>query len=421
MIKDSFCCSNCFNNQYIKNFIEEHAEEEGNCPYCRSTNVQMISLETLGKYLRDCIEKAYESCDDGTGAMYDSEEKKYVGPDGEEATTYSIRVILMDEEMIFNDDTITTTLLDDLFENLYSYREIQKGAEDPFDDIDSPMWVIRDDLYGDEQTRVFHAWESFKHMIKHYSRFFEPQGCNLREDYLGRMDPYIYEFITDVPSGTSFYRARKTDKNLLPIKRIEPCSQMGPPPAIYAKTNRMSPAGIPYLYLASDQETTLKECRIDSGEEAIIAEFISQTKLQILDLSTNKYFAPDSIFDPEYDHDNTWMNSFWRSFVKEISEPVSEDKEDHSYEYAATQLVAEYYRTKGYDGICFKSSVGPGKNYVFFMGPDPEYTTNAYPYPFNGEYYFDNLPILDVFTDVFRINTIYHVDGKLNIINTRKI
>ncbi|MBR5650321.1 RES family NAD+ phosphorylase [Pseudobutyrivibrio sp.] len=115
------------------------------------------------------------------------------------------------------------------------------------------------------------------------------------------------------------------------------------------------------------------------------------------------------------------MNSFWKSFVKEISEPVSEDKEDHSYEYAATQLVAEYYRTKGYDGICFKSSVGPGKNYVFFMGPDPKYTANAYPYPFNSEYYFDNLPILEEFTDVFIINEINHVDGKLNIIKTRKI
>lgn len=99
---------------------------------------------------------------------------------------------------------------------------------------------------------------------------------------------------------------------------------MGPPPAIYAKTNRMSPAGIPYLYLASDKETTLQECRVHPGEEAIIAEFVSIEELQILDLSDNKYFAPDSIFDPEYDHDNTWMNDFWRSFVKEISEPVSD-------------------------------------------------------------------------------------------------
>ena len=39
-----------------------------------------------------------------------------MGPNGEEATTYSIREILMDEEMIFNEDTIETTLLDLIME-----------------------------------------------------------------------------------------------------------------------------------------------------------------------------------------------------------------------------------------------------------------------------------------------------------------
>lgn len=39
---------------------------------------------------------------------------------------------------------IETTLLDDLFENLYSYRDIQKGAEDTYDDIDSQNWVIKE-------------------------------------------------------------------------------------------------------------------------------------------------------------------------------------------------------------------------------------------------------------------------------------
>lgn len=70
----------------------------------------------MGIYLRDCIDKAYEGCDDGIGVMYDSEEKMYLGPNGEEATTYSIREILMDEEMIFNEDTIETTLLDLIME-----------------------------------------------------------------------------------------------------------------------------------------------------------------------------------------------------------------------------------------------------------------------------------------------------------------
>ena len=421
MIKDSFCCPHCFDNQYIQQHIEENYEEIGDCPYCKTQGTHLISLRKMGIHFRDCIEKAYEGCDDGTGAMYDSEEKMYLGPDGEEATVYSIREILTDVEAIFTEDTIETTLIDDLFENLYSDRDIQKGAEDPYDDIDSQCWVVKDDLYGSEQTRVFHAWESFKHIIKHYSRFFDTQDFNLRGDYLDRMYPYLYDFITDLPSGTRFYRARKVEKSLLPIETIEPYSQMGPPPASCAKTNRMSPAGIPYLYLASDEETTLKECRINQGEEAVIAEMVLKEELQILDLSANKYFASGCIFDPDYDHDDTWMNSFWRDFVNEISEPVSEDKEDHSYEYVATQLVAEYYRTKGLDGICFKSSVGIGKNYVFFMGPDPQYTPNAYPYPFDSEYYFDNLPILREFTEAFTIDKLSLVDSDLNVKETKKV
>ncbi|MCI6811403.1 MAG: RES family NAD+ phosphorylase [Lachnospiraceae bacterium] len=76
-----------------------------------------------------------------------------------------------------------------------------------------------------------------------------------------------YDFIIDISSGTKFYRTRKAEKSLMPIVDIEPYSQMGSPPAVYAKTNRMSPAGIPYLYLASDRETTMKECRINSGED----------------------------------------------------------------------------------------------------------------------------------------------------------
>ena len=85
-----------------------------------------------------------------------------------------------------------------------------------------------------------------------------------------------------------------------------------------------------------------------------------------------------------------------------------------------TQLIAEYFRTKKLDGICLKSSVGPGKNYVFFMGPDPKYSKNAYPYPFDSEYYFDKLPILRPFTEAFQIDCISLEDGSLNVIKTRK-
>lgn len=400
-MEDKYCCPNCFENEHIKQYIFENYDDEGHCSYCDTEDTYLISVKTLGIHLRECIEKAYEPCDAGTGAMYDSEEKKYLGK------IYSIRELMKETECIFSYESENTAILDDLFENQYSVRDRQKGAEDLFTDIDTPNWAVKFDLYGIEQTGVFQNWEIFKHVIKHYGRFFDFDGHSFREDYLEHLGLYIKEFETVIPRETKFYRARETTGEWpSSIDCIDPYGEMGPPPAEKAKTNRMSPAGIPYLYLASDIETTVAECRIKTGKEAIIAEFVLKEDLRILDFSSDKYFPCGSIFDPEYEHENTWMNEFWESYTKEISQPVSDELEDHSYEYTATQLVAEYYRTKGYDGICFRSSVGPGKNYVLFMGPNLKSTSNAYPYPYGDIHLTKFLPILREYTEALYINKI---------------
>ena len=176
---------------------------------------------------------------------------------------------------------------------------------------------------------------------------------------------------------------------------------MGPAPYKYSKTNRMSPAGISYLYVAGDKETTYAECRLN-GKKALVAEFETKKRLHIVDFS-KRGITRTSIFNEDYDHDEPWIGSFLDGFVDEITMPVDENVKDHSYEYAATQIVAEYFRSKGYDGICFKSSVGNGKSYVLFYGPDPEHEPDAYPYPFGDMHLSSMLPILEPYTNVFDI------------------
>ena len=39
MMKDSYCCSNCFENEFIKDYINENFIDEGDCPYCKKRNV----------------------------------------------------------------------------------------------------------------------------------------------------------------------------------------------------------------------------------------------------------------------------------------------------------------------------------------------------------------------------------------------
>ena len=110
-----YCCDHCFENEAIKEFIKQKNESFGKCEYCGTNNTTLISLQTLKKYLYSCIDKAYEDIDNGTGAIYDSEDKIYIGGNGKEAIQYSIREILMDIEAIFSDNIKSDLLIDDLF------------------------------------------------------------------------------------------------------------------------------------------------------------------------------------------------------------------------------------------------------------------------------------------------------------------
>ncbi len=408
-----YCCENCFENMEIKRFIQESKEFFGTCEYCGTSNTSLISLSTLKEYLCSCIDKAYDALDNGTGAMYDSEDKIYLGPYGEEAIRYSIREILVDVEMVFSDNTNSDLLIDEMF------------STTEFEDADWDDLVVRNDLYGLEVTNFYISWELFKHTIKHYNRFFDVDGAGIRKAYLEEIDKYLYEYITDIDVGTIFYRAREQDDSITNISEIDPYKEIGPAPYHCSKTNRMSPAGISYLYVAEDKNTTFAECRLEN-KKSVVAEFATKSILQIVDFSKEVVYRQKSIFDTDYNHNERLINKFLDRFTQEISMLVDENIEDHSYEYTATQVIAEYLRSKNYDGICYKSSVTDGKSYVFFCGVDPKHTPNAYPSPFDDLYLSNRVPILTPFTEYFDINCVEVIevsdDGTTHkIIETRTI
>ena len=64
-----FCCEDCFDNEYIKDYIKKNGEL-GNCDYTGRLDVLVVSVKELGAYFRLCLDKAYEPIDNGTGAMY---------------------------------------------------------------------------------------------------------------------------------------------------------------------------------------------------------------------------------------------------------------------------------------------------------------------------------------------------------------
>lgn len=402
------CCVNCFSNLHLQNHIIKNYNQIGICDYCKSKNVKLYSVTEMSEHIRECLKKAYEYIDNGTGAMWDGEEDSYIDYKGNLSEAVSIREILCDDESIFTDIAIKNGLLEALFEDVNSYESVKDGEYDIWGDIDEPQLVIRDELYGEEILPVYQDWLMFKHITKHYNRFFAING---QGDYFGFLEGFksiLLGFADDIPTGTKFYRARKQNDKMKDLSKIKPYKDMGPAPPQYAQTNRMSPAGISYLYLASDKDTTFSECRLFDCT-AIVAEFESKQDLQVIDFTKdNYYYDCGSIFSDDYCHEEHFMTRFFKSFVKELSQPVS-DNQDRSYEYVATQIISEYIRSIGLDGICYQSSVANGKDYAFFYGSDPKEVPGLYPYPFNDSYYPYELPILESYTEIFKINQIEEV------------
>ena len=96
-----YCCENCFSDIYLKNYIRGNGET-GICEYCNSQSVYIITTKKIGEYIRECIEKAYEDVNEGTGAYYDSEEYGYEERTVEEPTVLYVRDIMEDafDEMV---------------------------------------------------------------------------------------------------------------------------------------------------------------------------------------------------------------------------------------------------------------------------------------------------------------------------------
>ncbi|WP_157830678.1 RES family NAD+ phosphorylase [Aeromonas sobria] len=58
------------------------------------------------------------------------------------------------------------------------------------------------------------------------------------------------------------------------------------------------------------------------------------------------------------------IESVWTHIDNAFSNPVTNS--DLKSDYAPTQIISEYIKSLGYDGLAFKSSLGPSYNFALF-------------------------------------------------------
>lgn len=132
------------------------------------------------------------------------------------------------------------------------------------------------------------------------------------------------------------------------------------PSSRFVKNGRANPVGIAYWYGATDPETAVAEMRPWQGAVLTVAELKATREMQFVDCgNTHPIAAPyNSEWGPLLERD------VWGSISEAFSRPVAPGTID--VEYVPTQMLAEAFRMKGFDGIQYRSHLGEGMNIVVF-------------------------------------------------------
>ena len=121
-------------------------------------------------------------------------------------------------------------------------------------------------------------WKRLAHRVKHTRRFFPPASNSPGDnDDIERDLCHYVDVCDDLEHAATWIRARIGKKS---------ASEMGAPtPELVKKGQRANPAGIAYLYLASDEETALAEVRAEPGAEVTLARIVIPQNTRIADLT----------------------------------------------------------------------------------------------------------------------------------------
>ena len=222
-----------------------------------------------------------------------------------------------------------------------------------------------------ERDDLIYPWEEFQELVKHRARFFllHPTMNNGSHELAEFLDAFgscledSLNLVQTIEPGAFFYRGRLFDE--LEESHIT-IDSLGPAPQSRAASNRMSPAGVPIMYVTEDIQTAEMEIGAHGEKQyMIIGEFINLNRLRVLDLTQE----PDwpSIFDPTALRERR-MARFFNRFREDISRSIAPDDQD--IEYVPTQVITEYLRwisSPRIDGLKFPSAHTGRPTYALFF------------------------------------------------------
>lgn len=311
-------CSNCFNDVELQISVSNESSVFGICDAC-GQEAYVVDIDIFADFFKELLH-LFQPAREGV----------------------DIVGLLQKDWDIFVDD------------------EVGKRIIGHFLSLDNSGYDLNEKVgYVDAIKSDISTWDDIKREVREEKRFF----ANL--SYFDGNN--MIEANTTIPQGTILYRAR-----VIPSERTYLTkNDMGCPPRGKATAGRANPLGIPYLYLCKKEETTYYEVRALYLDKLAIGSFKTTRDLNILDFT--------SALSLYYAYNNSTISLSEVIAKQKILQLISSDlskplrRYDSELEYVPTQLICEYCKINGIDGICFNSSLhNGGVNVVLFDSSSAE-------------------------------------------------
>ena len=140
-----------------------------------------------------------------------------------------------------------------------------------------------------------------------------------------------------------------------------PPERMKPPPHV-AHEGRVNPKGIPCLYVATNKETAMAEVRPWIGSKVSVGQLRTMRELTLVDFSQGHDSKLNFFFEESPPAERE--QHIWEQVDRAFSTPVTAGLS--TAEYVPTQVISEFFKKKGVDGVAYKSQLGPGFNLALF-------------------------------------------------------
>lgn len=332
-------CSKCFQYNEIIQMIESN-DNKGNCEiqdthknvFICDTEVDALLFEQIKRVLLDVVD------------LYTPVGKKIKKfPEDLKKTLWDA---LNDRWSIFNLNSYhIKSLLKKIFKDDSEFNQLMFEQK--------VVIPEENENYNNELIVQGDDWDLFVEDLKFYNRFHTD---HLNLDNLKLF--LVNAARTIIPEDYNLYRSRISNE-----KELSEDEMYGPPRG-KSSPGRLNAPGIQLLYLATSEDTCIKEIRASFADHIYIGKFELLKDISVVDLTK---FEESSL-----NSDNLLPYYFNRDSLIKIAEELSKptNSSNSDIEYIPTQYISDYIKniedpeekdTKMFDGILYNSTVHSGE------------------------------------------------------------